>query len=137
MLFDVLQQRQGIINRGVIESANDVARTQSGCSCGRVRFDLVDDRRFRRQDQQLANTFSAPTTRFGLVWLYLDSFNFTVAFEFDRHGLAFTSDNRPAHAVVHSEETRQDRKSTRLNSSHTVISYAVFCLKKKIRQTKR
>src|SRR5260221_2399351 len=25
---------------------------------------------------------------------------------------------------------RQDRKSTRLNSSHTVISYAVFCLKK-------
>src|SRR5947207_11012385 len=25
-----------------------------------------------------------------------------------------------------------DRKSTRLNSSHTVISYAVFCLKKKI-----
>src|SRR5260221_863769 len=26
---------------------------------------------------------------------------------------------------------QQDRKSTRLNSSHTVISYAVFCLKKK------
>src|SRR5947207_15676623 len=28
-------------------------------------------------------------------------------------------------------EAREDRKSTRLNSSHTVISYAVFCLKKK------
>src|SRR5437588_2121273 len=27
-----------------------------------------------------------------------------------------------------------DRKSTRLNSSHTVISYAVFCLKKKKKQ---
>ena len=27
--------------------------------------------------------------------------------------------------------TRSDRKSTRLNSSHVVISYAVFCLKKK------
>src|SRR5438034_3880525 len=27
-----------------------------------------------------------------------------------------------------------DRKSTRLNSSHTVISYAVFCLKKKSRK---
>src|SRR5436190_23953541 len=27
--------------------------------------------------------------------------------------------------------TISDRKSTRLNSSHTVISYAVFCLKKK------
>src|SRR5260221_6605593 len=28
----------------------------------------------------------------------------------------------------------RDRKSTRLNSSHTVISYAVFCLKKKMNQ---
>src|SRR5260221_971929 len=31
----------------------------------------------------------------------------------------------------HSSSTTTDRKSTRLNSSHTVISYAVFCLKKK------
>src|SRR5256885_17240026 len=30
---------------------------------------------------------------------------------------------------------RLDRKSTRLNSSHLVISYAVFCLKKKKRRT--
>src|SRR5258708_15594479 len=30
-----------------------------------------------------------------------------------------------------------DRKSTRLNSSHQIISYAVFCLKKKKRITKR
>src|SRR5256885_4150372 len=30
-----------------------------------------------------------------------------------------------------------DRKSTRLNSSHLVISYAVFCLKKKNTQTTR
>src|SRR3712207_8621125 len=29
----------------------------------------------------------------------------------------------------------QDRKSTRLNSSHANISYAVFCLKKKKKQT--
>src|SRR5690625_6736206 len=28
-------------------------------------------------------------------------------------------------------ETKPDRKSTRLNSSHVAISYAVFCLKKK------
>src|SRR5947207_9681544 len=34
------------------------------------------------------------------------------------------------------EEMRvRDRKSTRLNSSHTVISYAVFCLKKKKKNT--
>src|SRR5437588_3907735 len=30
-----------------------------------------------------------------------------------------------------------DRKSTRLNSSHTVISYAVFCLKKKTIKSKK
>src|SRR5258708_12367516 len=29
----------------------------------------------------------------------------------------------------------QDRKSTRLNSSHQIISYAVFCLKKKKKKT--
>src|SRR5690625_6076321 len=29
------------------------------------------------------------------------------------------------------EDTIRDRKSTRLNSSHVAISYAVFCLKKK------
>src|SRR5256885_8515068 len=32
---------------------------------------------------------------------------------------------------LRSGETTGDRKSTRLNSSHLVISYAVFCLKKK------
>src|SRR3712207_7600293 len=34
-------------------------------------------------------------------------------------------------AVRQGQEGRQDRKSTRLNSSHANISYAVFCLKKK------
>src|SRR5256885_3532328 len=34
---------------------------------------------------------------------------------------------RPTHRLL----VRKDRKSTRLNSSHLVISYAVFCLKKK------
>src|SRR5256885_5270620 len=33
--------------------------------------------------------------------------------------------------AVGSTAVRVDRKSTRLNSSHLVISYAVFCLKKK------
>src|SRR5438128_9113276 len=32
-------------------------------------------------------------------------------------------------------QARQDRKSTRLNSSHGSISYAVFCLKKKKKDT--
>src|SRR6267142_5033598 len=33
--------------------------------------------------------------------------------------------------VRRARQVRQDRKSTRLNSSHMSISYAVFCLKKK------
>src|SRR5256885_12031493 len=33
--------------------------------------------------------------------------------------------------LVDDERQELDRKSTRLNSSHLVISYAVFCLKKK------
>src|SRR5258708_17492934 len=40
-----------------------------------------------------------------------------------RCGLRLPEDTR--------EGQRQDRKSTRLNSSHQIISYAVFCLKKK------
>src|SRR2546421_4299505 len=50
-------------------------------------------------------------------------------------------DGRPAaaargllHRVAHGEVVL-DRKSTRLNSSHDQISYAVFCLKKKKKQT--
>src|SRR2546430_10038384 len=43
--------------------------------------------------------------------------------------------NQPDRVVRASKET--DRKSTRLNSSHSQISYAVFCLKKKISTTSR
>src|SRR5688572_32255251 len=35
------------------------------------------------------------------------------------------------------QEMIQDRKSTRLNSSHSQISYAVFCLKKKKKKNKK
>src|SRR5256884_6618054 len=46
----------------------------------------------------------------------------------------------PFHQQVEASDGEQglwatDRKSTRLNSSHGYISYAVFCLKKKTRQT--
>src|SRR5258708_32043781 len=37
----------------------------------------------------------------------------------------------PGDASVHTRSMAGDRKSTRLNSSHQIISYAVFCLKKK------
>src|SRR5256885_11921197 len=43
-------------------------------------------------------------------------------------------DRRHEHVAALHE---RDRKSTRLNSSHLVISYAVFCLKKKINVVRR
>src|SRR5207249_5286760 len=58
---------------------------------------------------------------------------------FDEWGrTARTSGNRAVHRTKNSTTQArefslhlQDRKSTRLNSSHVSISYAVFCLKKK------
>src|SRR5260221_7871393 len=48
---------------------------------------------------------------------------------------AVRGDARPGPAGGPAADRGQgDRKSTRLNSSHTVISYAVFCLKKKKKQ---
>src|SRR5437762_6419665 len=45
------------------------------------------------------------------------------------HPLAILGVRRQLLVVI---KARRDRKSTRLNSSHRCISYAVFCLKKKI-----
>src|SRR5690242_21548491 len=39
-----------------------------------------------------------------------------------------------ANTVLSVDDDSQDRKSTRLNSSHMSISYAVFCLKKKTKR---
>src|SRR5690349_22125007 len=51
--------------------------------------------------------------------------------------LAVLRSGRAGGAVPQSRrEPDQDRKSTRLNSSHVEISYAVFCLKKKKKKTK-
>src|SRR2546426_5458483 len=51
-------------------------------------------------------------------------------------GAAFVVENKPGASFVPGtmdivKAAPEDRKSTRLNSSHLVISYAVFCLKKK------
>src|SRR5690606_40213463 len=48
----------------------------------------------------------------------------------DHHGSGDGPVDRPA-AWQRAGLRRRDRKSTRLNSSHVKISYAVFCLKKK------
>src|SRR5437588_4165937 len=51
------------------------------------------------------------------------------AFERWRHLVDVEELDPDSHRLL--PQLYQDRKSTRLNSSHTVISYAVFCLKKK------
>src|SRR5688572_31644296 len=45
--------------------------------------------------------------------------------------------NQNEYVVVEIKANAADRKSTRLNSSHSQISYAVFCLKKKINIPRR
>src|SRR5438034_6071753 len=58
-----------------------------------------------------------------------------------RHGgrLARAQRRRIRRLIYHRDGRagQRDRKSTRLNSSHTVISYAVFCLKKKKKKNKK
>src|SRR3712207_7736791 len=48
----------------------------------------------------------------------------------ERHGREAPALKEHADGVAHVKPDRADRKSTRLNSSHANISYAVFCLKK-------
>src|SRR5260221_5859735 len=61
----------------------------------------------------------------GLHLLDLACGNGYLSRRFARQGAIVTSVDANAPLI------ERDRKSTRLNSSHTVISYAVFCLKKK------
>src|SRR5690606_41682701 len=49
----------------------------------------------------------------------------------DHYNYEVGSEGNPVNAYALSYSIGQDRKSTRLNSSHVKISYAVFCLKKK------
>src|SRR5690554_128215 len=56
----------------------------------------------------------------------------------DFNRVQFTPDLLPADITgtqIYNQKTQTDRKSTRLNSSHVRISYAVFCLKKKKNKT--
>src|SRR2546427_9424037 len=70
---------------------------------------------FRSEDQERPQT---PSTRK------------SVEPAFDRNLLRGAAQNLLMY-LLSSPEQERDRKSTRLNSSHSQISYAVFCLKKK------
>src|SRR5438874_5112517 len=67
-------------------------------------------------------------------------FPYTTLFRSRDHSLCLVARQRFAAKWTQSKfqrrHFRQDRKSTRLNSSHVEISYAVFCLKKKTKPMK-
>src|SRR5260221_6591750 len=64
-------------------------------------------------------------------------FPYTTLFRSLRQRVAVNMEGRSTRTTMIGQQVAMpdhgDRKSTRLNSSHTVISYAVFCLKKKHR----
>src|SRR2546430_10792493 len=59
--------------------------------------------------------------------MYLEAMKFVRQLASNKGTLLFVGTKRQAREIIREE----DRKSTRLNSSHSQISYAVFCLKKK------
>src|SRR2546430_8215620 len=80
---------------------------------------------FRSNDEQLAGSKShRPVAQFD-VELAVDDEEEVVGV-----GMAV-----PHELALDADDHDVDRKSTRLNSSHSQISYAVFCLKKKKKET--
>src|SRR5260221_9891426 len=75
---------------------------------------------FRSKDENTARNLA---TFSQLLNVFQSYYHYTVVTHRNREFLRF-----------HLFNSFLDRKSTRLNSSHTVISYAVFCLKKKKKQ---
>src|SRR5438132_6386473 len=74
--------------------------------------------------------------RYGFLFFHSDACNLRVGEYGVRHSVVVYFDLPFEYRVVVDYSRlvvcdMLDRKSTRLNSSHTVISYAVFCLKKK------
>src|SRR2546430_4384639 len=72
------------------------------------------------------------STLFPYTTLFRSFYGIALAIQNDAR--AFAQDLGRAHAATTGAQdicAEKDRKSTRLNSSHSQISYAVFCLKKK------
>src|SRR5256885_9456546 len=69
------------------------------------------------------------STLFPYTTLFRSAFNQEPLVEIRHHPVPAQPVDDPENGA--GGEGGQDRKSTRLNSSHLVISYAVFCLKKK------
>src|SRR4051812_49881921 len=63
-------------------------------------------------------------------------FPYTTLFRSERWRLLVEIENQRVR-LLRPADSKRDRKSTRLNSSHMSISYAVFCLKKKKKHQRR
>src|SRR5262245_63753693 len=64
-------------------------------------------------------------------------FPYTTLFRSEDRALRHRGGGGRGHRPGRARRPRRDRKSTRLNSSHLGISYAVFCLKKKKKKKKK
>src|SRR5258708_18907322 len=83
-------------------------------------------RHYIRTVEDFARRFNCPPDRLGPR--HIREFQAEL---FQKRKLSPNSVVRHLAAISAFEITPLDRKSTRLNSSHQIISYAVFCLKKK------
>src|SRR2546427_8725224 len=105
---------------------------QSGAGCVRRAINGTNARtlkttRIARMDPKSFTAVAGPTIRSRSAGILLhDPDRFENSQDLTGGGI----DRFNAHRVLSTIGTR-DRKSTRLNSSHSQISYAVFCLKKK------
>src|SRR2546430_16050104 len=70
------------------------------------------------------------TTLFRSIWVRQSSLG-RLWNDLGSHACLHHRNRRPGTTTQERISGRRDRKSTRLNSSHSQISYAVFCLKKK------
>src|SRR2546421_4086878 len=103
MRFGLLKQSDRRVNFLTVNRPNNVLFLQSSRSRRRVRLNFIDNRRFGREDEQLPNAFSSPTSRLSFIRLDIYRANFSLALELDRNCIAFTAHNRPAHTVGHAE----------------------------------
>src|SRR5690625_4801252 len=104
-------------------------------STGEAAYMFVDDEHSKRFSQLVAENGRNPATAWKLALTYMYTAPGVPVIlqgsEFSMFGEGFPETQRlvPFHSA--DQELEQDRKSTRLNSSHVAISYAGFCLRKK------
>src|SRR5438477_5876836 len=72
--------------------------------------------------------------QFGTNFIYDNYLGHVILDSLNHHRVLFY---RAGHLHTTRTSNTRDRKSTRLNSSHMSISYAVFCLKKKKKKTRK